>query len=272
MLMYRFITALVLIPIILFILFYSSPIVFLVLSGLVFLAAAWEWSSLMGLKLTASKILYLLFMLWCMGAVLYFNIPVRLIYTLSIGWWVVAFIFILCYPTFSGWWGRGLLVRGLMGLLVLIPCWTSLNVLRSQTNGINAILFLFVLIWGADTYAYLIGRRWGRHKLCPLVSPGKSWEGLAAALLGTVGVVLVVLWALGIPRDIWWAVVLMAVVTVCFSIIGDLFESMLKRQVGLKDSGRLLPGHGGLLDRIDSLTAAAPVFTVGGLMLAKYFY
>jgi len=270
MLLYRLITAAILIPTTLLVLFYSSAQLFLLLTACVFLAAAWEWSNLCGIKSNTRRFLYVLFILFLMGWMLF--IPVRMIYTAGLVWWIVAFIFILSYPTFSGWWGRGVVIRGMMGGLVLIPCWTGLNVLRSLVHGDYAILFLLLLIWGADTFAYFAGKCWGKHKLCPLVSPGKSWEGFFAAILGTTLITVLTSWFLELPQAIWWKVILLSIVTVFFSVVGDLLESMLKRQVGVKDSGRMLPGHGGLLDRIDSLTAAVPVYTVGYLMVSKYFY
>jgi phosphatidate cytidylyltransferase len=269
MLLQRILTAAILIPLTLLILFYASPLVFLIVTGCVFLAAAWEWSNLMGIKTNAGRILYLLLVLFIMGWVLF--IPVRYIYTAGLVWWIVAIVFIISYPTLSGWWGRGYAVRGMMGLLTLIPCWTGLNILRNQPDGIHAILLLFLLVWSADTFAFFVGRRWGKHKLCPLVSPQKSWEGFFAALIGTIGITTTILWLFHIPQSAWGMFILLTVITVLFSIVGDLLESMLKRHVGLKDSGRLLPGHGGLLDRIDSLTAAVPIFAAGGLILSKYW-
>ena len=161
------------------------------------------------------------------------------------------------------------LVRGIMGILVLMPCWLALNFIRVLPSGEMILLALFVLIWGADTGAYFAGKKWGKHKIIPQVSPGKSWEGLAGALLTTVLLVFCLLTALKFPPADIWVLLLLSLVTVLFSVLGDLFESMLKRKVDLKDSGTILPGHGGILDRIDSLTAAAPIFALGLILLAK---
>jgi phosphatidate cytidylyltransferase len=150
----------------------------------------------------------------------------------------------------------------LMGFLVLIPCWAALNYLRSLHDGIYTLLFLFALIWGADSAAYFVGRKWGKHKLAPQVSPGKSWQGLCGALVCALFIAAIAGWLSETPIQLWWRGAVIAVVTVLFSVMGDLFESMIKRQAGVKDSGQLLPGHGGLLDRIDSLTAAAPIFVL----------
>lgn len=153
------------------------------------------------------------------------------------------------------------------GLVALGAAWLALMGLR-QAAGPGLVLFLLALIWAADTGAYFAGRRWGQRKLAPRISPGKTWEGVggaAAAVLafGVIGV----LWLEQGPR--WPGFLGLCLVTAGFSIIGDLFESLLKRQRGLKDSGALLPGHGGILDRLDSLIAAAPVFFLGWHGLAR---
>jgi phosphatidate cytidylyltransferase len=126
------------------------------------------------------------------------------------------------------------------------------------------------LIAFADSGAYFGGRQWGKRKLAPAVSPGKTWEGVFSAFAASTLVALAAAWLFGLAGNLWPAFVVLSLVTVVFSILGDLTESMFKRQAGMKDSGTLLPGHGGVLDRIDSITAAAPVFVVG-LWLADGF-
>ena len=148
------------------------------------------------------------------------------------------------------------------GLLVLIPTGLSLAHLLTGhgTSGPTYVMFLLLLVWAADVGAYFAGRAFGRHALAPLVSPKKTWEGAAG------GVVLAALVAAG---GVEWfhrpagPFIALAMVTVVASIVGDLTESLFKRNAGLKESGKLLPGHGGVLDRIDSVTAAAPVFALG---------
>jgi len=126
---------------------------------------------------------------------------------------------------------------------------------------------MMVLIWGADTGAYFAGRAFGKRKLAPQVSPGKSWEGVAGAMGVTVVVALVGGALLDVSGVALFGLVILSLITVAFSIVGDLMESLMKRRVGVKDSGTLLPGHGGVLDRIDSLTAAAPIFALGVSLL-----
>ena len=129
--------------------------------------------------------------------------------------------------------------------------------------GPGYVVFLFMLVWIADSGAYFAGRRWGRTKLASHVSPGKTREGVYGALTAALGFAVIGALVLGLGVTQWPLFILICMVTVIFSIIGDLFESMLKRQRGIKDSGSLLPGHGGILDRVDSMTAAAPVFVLG---------
>ena len=148
-----------------------------------------------------------------------------------------------------------------IGVVLLVPTWIAMVVLHSISP--YWLLLLLFLIWGADTGAYFAGRAFGKHKLAPQVSPGKSWEGVAGAMAMTVVVALVGGILLDVSGVALFGLVILALVTVAFSIVGDLIESLMKRRAGVKDSGTLLPGHGGVLDRIDSLTAAAPLFALG---------
>jgi phosphatidate cytidylyltransferase len=171
----------------------------------------------------------------------------------ALAWWVFALVWVAIAPA-----RVNRVTAAGAGLLVLVPAWLALA--RLHAAGPQWLLFLILLVVAADVGAYFAGRRFGNNKLAPRVSPGKTWEGVlggfvAAALLAAVGV--------------WWFKVdaprflALCIVVVVASIIGDLTESLFKRHAGLKDSGRLLPGHGGLLDRVDSVTAAAPVFLIG---------
>lgn len=151
----------------------------------------------------------------------------------------------------------------LLGALQLAVVWLSAIKLHAAgPNGPSLLLFVLLLIWTADSAAYFAGRAFGRHKLSPSVSPGKTWEGAAGGILGACLAGLL-LWYGVLHAFDPFGLVLLCVVTACVSIGGDLWESLLKRQAGLKDSGALLPGHGGVLDRVDSLIAAIPVFSLG---------
>jgi len=152
-----------------------------------------------------------------------------------------------------------------IGVVLLVPTWIAMVVLHSISP--YWLLLMMVLIWGADTGAYFAGRAFGKRKLAPQVSPGKSWEGVAGAMAMTVVVALVGGVLLDVSGVALFGLVILSLITVAFSIVGDLMESLMKRRVGVKDSGTLLPGHGGVLDRIDSLTAAAPIFALGVSLL-----
>jgi len=154
------------------------------------------------------------------------------------------------------------------GLVVLIGPWLAIVHLHAcSSTGPYQVLFLLVLIWVADTLAYFTGRRWGHEKLAPLLSPSKTHAGAYGALVGASLCGILLGWALGLPPGYMVLLIALCVLVALVSMIGDLFESLIKRSRDLKDSGHLFPGHGGALDRIDSLTAAAPLFTLGILWL-----
>ena len=269
MLKQRIITALILIPITLALLYFLSPGWIGLLLGLLTLGAAWEWSNLAEIKKTGWRLLYLIVIALLLIDTLF--VPAPLIFMIAFLWWLFASVLVIFYPRGSYWWNKSGFLRCVMGVFVMVPCWRAVYYIRSQSDGFFALLFLFVLIWGADSAAYFVGRACGKHKLAPLVSPGKSWEGLVGALIFSALIALLASWSDQIPLHVVPWVIALALVTVLFSVMGDLFESMLKRQAGLKDSGTILPGHGGLLDRIDSLTAAAPVFAFFAWVLGQYF-
>lgn len=189
-----------------------------------------------------------------------------IVVALGLVWWLFALLKIV----FIEWRGKPIRVElrslvatlqvAIWGWFILVPAWVALVGLHRLGDGPSLVLTLFAVVWGADIGAYFVGRRFGRRRLASQVSPGKSWEGVGAgALLGIVaGVVVAVVTGLPI-----WAVIGFAAGAVVFSVVGDLLESVYKRQAGIKDSGSLLPGHGGVLDRIDSLTAAAPIYFAG---------
>jgi phosphatidate cytidylyltransferase len=157
------------------------------------------------------------------------------------------------------------------GLVVLLGLWLAVVHLHGHSErGPELVLFLMLLIWTADTAAFFTGRRWGKTKLAPIISPGKTWAGVYGALVGAAAAGLLLSWWLSLSSVLTAVAVMICVVTAFVSVVGDLYESLVKRRRGVKDSGRLLPGHGGMLDRIDSLTAAAPVFTLGVLWLEAY--
>jgi phosphatidate cytidylyltransferase len=196
------------------------------------------------------------------------GVPASAVLWLALVWWCVCFLLVRSYPVgSSGWGSRG--ARSLMGVLVLVPAWVGLNHLRLEdflfghtTNNLWAILYVFCMVWVADIGAYFAGRAFGKAKLAPRVSPGKSWAGVWGGLVavGILAVVAGVLASATVSDTL--ILVVASLATGLVSVLGDLLESMLKRFRGIKDSSQLLPGHGGILDRIDSLTAAIPVFAL----------
>lgn len=181
-------------------------------------------------------------------------------------WWAVALLWVQGYPSSALLWGS-VSVRLAMGVLVLLPPWLALSWLAALAGGRWLIILVVVTVAAADIGAYFAGRAFGRHKLAPRVSPGKTLEGLLGGLLLAVLVLAAILSINPELRTLWWQWGLVVAFTALASVLGDLLESMIKRHQGVKDSGTLLPGHGGLLDRIDSLTAALPVFALLHLLL-----
>jgi len=186
-------------------------------------------------------------------------------------WWVVSAIMVFCYPKGQSFWQQSDFYKGLFGQLTLIPFWLGLVALRSYGYdnqpmlGGYLIAAVFGIVWGADVGAYFVGRTLGKRKLMPNVSPGKTLEGM---LGGLVTALLSVVISHSFFYDVQLSMlVLLGFVTALASVFGDLSESMFKRSSGIKDSGNLLPGHGGILDRIDSLTAAVPLFALGYFFL-----
>lgn len=237
--------------------------------GMIALLGAWEWTALMQMPTRAARLAYVALLLALGLLVFLANAAVLTqgLLLVAVSWWCMALVWVGSYRGQTGLTRRDRLAGPVLGLLVLLPCWLSLLAVHgSSPDGPRLLLFLLILIWTADSAAYFAGRTFGRHKLAPHVSPGKSWEGAAGAAVGTliVAVVGARLFGYGLA-----GFVALCLVTACFSVVGDLMESLFKRRVGVKDSGALLPGHGGVLDRIDSLTAAGPVFAAGLMLLGR---
>jgi phosphatidate cytidylyltransferase len=259
----RLFTAALLIPLVVTgVLRLSTQQIAVLFAGVVALAA-WEWAALAGLHAV----------FWRMGYVALVVAALSLVWMASdVPPVAVMLAALLCWLSGGVWvsrtdralrvWPKW--IRALAGMVVLVPAWWALVVLHQlPESGRHYVVFLLALIWTADTAAYLSGRLWGSRKLAPHISPGKTWEGVWGAL--AAGLLLGVFGAryFGLQGSRSLGFVALCTITVLFSIVGDLAESAFKRQSGLKDSGRLLPGHGGVLDRVDSLTAAAPLFMLG---------
>lgn len=268
MLIKRVITAAILIPLVILGIFYLPSTYFGIAVALILSLAAWEWSYLAGLRVLWKRILYVGLLWWGFSAGQL--LPDLVVLWISLVWWFFAYYLVIRYPNIRDYIADRWLTRCVMGFLVLIPCLQALMILHKK----NPLLVLFVLciIWAADTGAYFIGSKWGKRKLIPEVSPGKTREGLWGGLGAALVVALIFGLATRTAFHTWFLWGILVIFVVFFAVIGDLFESVLKRLAGVKDSGQWLPGHGGVLDRIDSLTAAVPIFTLGLLMLIKYLY
>ncbi|CBV43683.1 phosphatidate cytidylyltransferase [Halomonas elongata] len=260
MLKQRIITAAWLAPLTLLGLFGLEGTPFALFTAVVVLLAGWEWTRLAGLESPRCRGLAVAAL---GGAMLLLGLAgsTQAIWPLYLGalGWLLNLYWVTGYPARSvQWHSTG--ARLAMGAWVLLPTWVGFSVLRE--SGAVWLLFVLLLVWGADIGAYFVGRALGRRKLAPSVSPGKSWEGVAGGVL--VSALLAVLFAAWQGLGVIGGLVLLAVtiVVTLASVLGDLLESMLKRHRGLKDSSQLLPGHGGILDRIDSLTAAVPLFAL----------
>ena len=256
-------TASILAPLVIGAVLWLPAPAFAVFLAVIVLIGGWEWGGLVGIETAAVRGAYVV--LLAAGLVFFWLQPAWQPWMIAVGagWWAAQLIVLARVRRVEprpglDWHGA------LAGLVVLVAPWVALVVLReSAPVGPRLVLFLLLLIWGADSAAYFVGRRWGRTKLALVLSPGKTWAGVygALAFAGVGGLLLGYALSPGVSGILIAA--LACTITVVLSVVGDLYESLLKRRRGVKDSGQLLPGHGGVLDRIDSLTAAAPVFTLG---------
>ena len=283
MLKNRILTALVLAPLAIAGILYLPDRWFALLWGVAIAVCAWEWSNLAGLTTIPTRAGFLTVCVGFMTSFQQWAGEMELWEWLA--WPMVAFWFVLSIllremPTKLLVIKYSIAVKLLVGFFVLVSAWILMVWTRINLGGSAQVLYLFMLVWVADIAAYFVGKRWGLTKLAPEISPGKTAEGLYGAL------VVIVLFSLAVAAVLYqtesgsfisfsWVklgyFILLSVVTVLFSVVGDLFESLVKRVGGVKDSGAILPGHGGFLDRLDSLIAAVSVFYAGSKLLEIYF-
>lgn len=267
MLKTRVLTAVILAAGLLAVLFLLSKMATAAAFALVTAAAAWEWAGLLRLGGPQRWVYAALTLAFC-AALYAIGMPEMLLSALwlvALGFWMVVVPLWFRHKWTLGADAPGLLV----GWMLLIPSWAALVSLSARSPLL--LLAALALIWVADIAAYFAGRTWGRRKLAPDISPGKTWEGAVGALLG------VWLYGFALALAVGWlqsgrAVGLLAALALAtvVSIFGDLFESLAKRQAGVKDSSRLLPGHGGILDRIDSLTSTLPLLAMAAQFLSGH--
>lgn len=261
MLKQRILTALVIAPIALVCVFLLPLGYFSLFVGAVLAVAAWEWGNFAGLDM-AYRYGYAVFISLMMAGV-YFA-PVMPVLLLSLVWWLIAFVFVVGYPSLTELWGKRAVIL-LIGVVVLLPGFVALRELKSLPDSNYYICLLFFLIWGADIGAYFSGKAFGKRKLAPRVSPGKSWAGFFGGLATSMVIAVAMSQYFGSPvlNSLPGLIFLLAAAGIAMvSVLGDLTISMFKRRRDIKDSSNLLPGHGGFLDRIDSLLSAAPAFAL----------
>ena len=271
MLLQRAITAAILAPLVILVILFSPTAVFAFVAAAAFLAALWEWARLSGLKSVALQVVWL--SASAAVFVLLWTVRLTIVSPVVIGlgalWWLIACVWLRHFaygatPTLEN---RAL--KLLAGAFVIFPAWVAMIAIHAGLpHGHGFALLSLVIVWAADIGAYFSGRTFGKRKLAPQISPGKTWAGAYGAL--AAGVMVTALggwWLLDVRGGQLVGLAVLAAVTVGASIIGDLIESLMKRHAQVKDSGSMIPGHGGMMDRLDSVFAALPVFAAGAMLL-----
>lgn len=273
MLKQRVITAAILIPFVIWSILYASAEGFTYGLAVILFMASLEWNKFVGLK---NILTGLLFSITVTAGFLFLEYLANLefikyVIYLSLVWWLLSLPLLFSFPFKTTHLLQQQFPKIVVGFLMLLSTFLALNLLRNSPQyGSNFVIYLLVIIWVADSGAYFAGRAFGKHKLIPNVSPGKSWEGVVGAIIATVITSIIAIDLLSIPSSVSLLFVFITFITVIYSVIGDLSESMFKRMANLKDSGNILPGHGGILDRIDSLTSALPIFITGLWLMEKF--
>ena len=242
------------------------------LAAVVFLAGLWEWFRLADIEDTLARTALLVVNMALMVAIVWGSrtshgfsyVLLQLMTVLGVVWWLLAMLWLKHYDFASDHTGNARVYKLAAGTLAIVPAWCALGVLHGgDPNGHRWLLVALASVWAADSGAYFAGRHYGKRKLALRISPNKTVEGAIGGLVAALATAMVLAPFAGASLGQLPLVALVTVVAAGFSIVGDLFESLLKRHVGAKDSGDLIPGHGGILDRIDGVLAALPVFALG---------
>ncbi len=265
MLLQRVLTALVLAPLAILIVLLPPTAVFAVIVAVAFLAALWEWTQLSGLKNRAWRMALLVLavavfgLLWCSR-----DAVTPWLLAAGVAWWLVACLWLRHFAFGAAPTRENLALKLLAGAFVIFPAWIALVGIHGRMpHGHWWTLLALVIVWVSDIGAYFSGRAFGKRKLAPQISPGKTWAGACGAMVAGVLVAVIGSWLLDVRGGQLLALAVLAAATVAISIVGDLLESLMKRHAQVKDSGTIFPGHGGLLDRLDSVFAALPIFAAG---------
>lgn len=274
MLKQRIITAVMLVAGFLLLLFNTNPLWFSIAVIPVVMLAGWEWCNLSAIKTAPGKFFYLTALLLCMVAsALWLNLfdtvdmsKGQHFALLASILWAVIFLWIQGYPSSAILWSAKPLL-GLLGLLLLTSTWLAILLIVHQPQGQWLLLLAVAVVALADIGGYVTGNLFGKHKMAPIISPGKTWEGFFGGLFCQLLFILILMLLLPVTVSVP-ALALLIIPVSLYSVLGDLFESMLKRHQGVKDSSHILPGHGGVLDRIDGLMAALPLFILLYLLLS----
>lgn len=267
MLLQRVITALILAPLMLAGIYLLPDTGFRIFIGIIVALGAWESANLVGYRRMVSRVGVSVASLLVL-VVVHFTIDVHslawpVVALMPLLWWLFASLVVVSYPKHIDW-----LASRPLKLISMIPIlggfWMGLVWLKLQDQSLLLLTWLMLLVWGADVGAYFAGRTFGNRKLAPNVSPGKTWAGVYGGMATSmlVSVLVAVLFLSHISMSGWFWLIALSGAVVAISVMGDLYESLLKRDRGIKDSSALLPGHGGVLDRIDSLSAATPMFVL----------
>ena len=288
MLKYRILTGIVLVPFTVLAILKSSYDLYALFIGLFILLAAWEWSDLAELKSIALRILFVgvtalgIFSLYSWSELI--DLISKLMETTqlieysgvidwivipAVLWWIFISVVLKHFPKTILKLRPNRKTTLIVGWFVLVAAGVYMT--RLYFYGTDTVLYFLFMIWCADIAAYFVGKRWGKTKLSPEISPGKTVAGLYGALTVTILYASVACQTLGFSAQRTMDFILLSLLTVMFSVSGDLFESLVKRWRGVKDSGRILPGHGGILDRIDSLIAAVPIFYLGLVLMSENY-
>ncbi len=267
MLKLRVLTALVLLPLAIWGVLALPSYFFELIATAVVLLGAWEWSRISQVGHMLARCSYVVFTLCVLWLMHYFQISGYIVFTLAMLAWFFASCWVITFGLHGrAKWLQSMGIKLFLGVIMLCSFWLAIVFIR-ESLGPAWLLAAMAIVWSADSSAYFAGRFFGKHHLAPKVSPKKTWEGVGGAMLMAFVLLIIYAWYFQVPSNQWLGLSGLIIFSTVVSVFGDLFVSLLKRLAGVKDTGSFLPGHGGLLDRIDGLLAAMPLFAFVSLLL-----